>query len=51
MLFRSGVFRYLYLIQMRDQGGEPEEILLKDRPIQLTVLLWVIAVMIIFYIF
>ncbi len=46
-----GVFRYLYLIQMRDQGGEPEEILLKDRPIQLTVLLWVIAVMIIFYIF
>lgn len=46
-----GVFRYLHLIQMRNQGGEPEEILLKDRPIQLTVLLWVVSVMIIFYIF
>jgi 4-hydroxybenzoate polyprenyltransferase len=46
-----GVFRYLYLIQIKNAGGEPEEILLKDRPLQLTILLWGLAVMIIFYIF
>jgi len=46
-----GVFRYLFLIRMRNQGGEPEEILLKDRPIQVTVLLWAIAVMVIFYVY
>lgn len=46
-----GVFRYMYLIKMRAAGGEPEEILLKDRPIQLTVLLWGLAVMVIFYLF
>ncbi len=46
-----GIFRYLYLINVHDAGGEPEEILLRDRPIQVTVLLWGLAVMIIFYIF
>jgi 4-hydroxybenzoate polyprenyltransferase len=44
-----GIFRYLYLIKMQNAGGEPEEILLRDRPIQATVLLWVLAVMVIFY--
>ncbi|MBP8997708.1 MAG: decaprenyl-phosphate phosphoribosyltransferase [Anaerolineaceae bacterium] len=44
-----GIFRYLYLIKMQNAGGEPEEILLKDRPIQATVLLWGLAVMVIFY--
>ncbi|MBP9676455.1 MAG: decaprenyl-phosphate phosphoribosyltransferase [Anaerolineaceae bacterium] len=46
-----GVFRYLLLINTRNEGGEPEEILLKDRPIQITVLLWGLAVMLIFYLF
>ncbi|HNR01288.1 MAG TPA: decaprenyl-phosphate phosphoribosyltransferase [Anaerolineaceae bacterium] len=46
-----GIFRYLYLINRHDAGGEPEEILLKDRPIQLTVVLWGLAVMVIFYLF
>lgn len=46
-----GIFRYLHLIKMKNQGGEPEEILLKDRPIQVTVILWAISVMVIFYIF
>jgi 4-hydroxybenzoate polyprenyltransferase len=46
-----GVFRYLHLIQMRNEGGEPEEILLKDRPLQATVLMWVVAVLVIFYLF
>jgi 4-hydroxybenzoate polyprenyltransferase len=46
-----GIFRYLFLIKMRNAGGEPEELLLKDRPLQATVLLWGLAIVIIFYIF
>ena len=46
-----GVFRYLYLIQIKKRGGAPEEILLSDRPLQITVILWGFTVMVIFYIF
>jgi 4-hydroxybenzoate polyprenyltransferase len=35
-----GIFRYLYLVHERDAGGSPEEVLLRDRPLQLSVLLW-----------
>lgn len=44
-----GIFRYLYLIQMKDAGGEPEELLLTDRPLQAAVLLWGLACVVIFY--
>ena len=44
-----GIFRYLWLLQVKKEGGAPEEILLSDRPIQVVVLLWVISVLIIFY--
>jgi len=44
-----GIFRYLYLIQMKDAGGEPEELLLSDRPLQAAVLLWGLACVLIFY--
>ena len=44
-----GVFRYLYLIQIKNVGGEPEEILLRDHPLQATIVLWGFAVLIIFY--
>lgn len=33
-----GVFRYLFLVHKRGQGGAPEKVLLGDLPIQLTVL-------------
>jgi 4-hydroxybenzoate polyprenyltransferase len=46
-----GIFRYLYLIQIKQAGGEPEEILLKDRPLQVTIILWGLSVLIIFYLF
>lgn len=46
-----GIFRYLYLIQMKNAGGEPEEIVLKDRPLQVTILLWGLSVLVIFYLF
>ncbi|MEX3620175.1 decaprenyl-phosphate phosphoribosyltransferase [Paenibacillus glucanolyticus] len=39
-----GVFRYYYLIHMKDAGGKPEEILINDRHILLTVLLFSISV-------
>jgi 4-hydroxybenzoate polyprenyltransferase len=44
-----GVFRYLYLVQIKNGGGEPEELLLKDHPLQSTVLLWGVACVVIFY--
>ncbi len=44
-----GIFRYLYLIQVEGIGGEPEEILLSDRPLQLAIGLWGASVFIIFY--
>jgi 4-hydroxybenzoate polyprenyltransferase len=44
-----GIFRYLYLVQMRQSGGAPEEVLLSDRPLQVTLLLWGLAVLGIFY--
>jgi len=46
-----GFFRYLYLVQVERSGEAPEEILYQDRPIQYTLLLWGLAVLIIFYIF
>lgn len=45
-----GLFRYLYLLQM-GQGGAPEEIAFTDRPLQASILLWSISILIIFYIF
>lgn len=35
-----GVFRYLYLLHIKSEGEAPEEILYKDRPLQITLLLW-----------
>lgn len=46
-----GIFRYLYLIQVAQEGGAPEELLLSDRPLQAVILLWGISVLLIFYIF
>ncbi len=46
-----GIFRYLSLIQINKKGGEPEDLLLNDRPLQITIVLWGIAVILIFYLF
>lgn len=45
-----GIFRYLYLIQI-GQGGAPEDIALSDRPLQLSILLWSLSILSIFYFF
>jgi 4-hydroxybenzoate polyprenyltransferase len=43
------IFRYLYLIQVKQIGGEPEEILLTDRPMQASILLWGLVILAVFY--
>jgi 4-hydroxybenzoate polyprenyltransferase len=45
------VFRYQYLLQVKDTGGAPEEIVLSDRPLQAAVALYGFTVLLIFYIF
>jgi 4-hydroxybenzoate polyprenyltransferase len=44
-----GIFRYLYLIQVKQEGGAPEELVLKDRPLQITFVLWTLTILSIFY--
>ncbi len=43
------IFRYLYLVQVKHQGGAPEDLILTDRPLQITMLLWGAAVLLVFY--
>jgi 4-hydroxybenzoate polyprenyltransferase len=43
------IFRYLYLIEVKHAGGAPEEILLSDRPFQVAMILWGVAVLAVFY--
>ncbi len=44
-----GIFRYLFLTRARDQGENPTEVLLRDRPLLLGVLLWLASVTAIVY--
>lgn len=46
-----GIFRYHYLVQIKQEGGAPEELLLTDRPLQVTVAIWGLAVLAVFYLF
>lgn len=43
------IFRYLYLIEVEQAGGAPEEVLLSDRPFQAAMFLWAAVVLFIFY--
>jgi 4-hydroxybenzoate polyprenyltransferase len=45
-----GMFRYLYLVYMRMEGGSPEEVLLRDRHMLGTVVLCTAVIVIILYI-
>ncbi|MDH3944377.1 MAG: decaprenyl-phosphate phosphoribosyltransferase [Anaerolineae bacterium] len=46
-----GIFRYLYLVHIEDSGDAPEEILVSDRPLQLSIALWGVSIMAIFSLF
>src|SRR3990172_5738568 len=44
-----GVFRYLYLVYRHSAGGDPEELLLTDAPLLVTVGLWTVVTAAIIY--
>jgi 4-hydroxybenzoate polyprenyltransferase len=44
-----GIFRYLYLVRVESANEDPSQVLLTDRPLQATVLLWLVAVGLILY--
>ncbi len=46
-----GLFRYLYLIHVQGEGGAPDELILRDVPLFLDVVLWVLSVVLILYTF
>lgn len=43
------IFRYLYLIHVKQEGGAPDELVLTDRPLQASFLLWGVSVIVFFY--
>jgi 4-hydroxybenzoate polyprenyltransferase len=44
-----GIFRYLYVIHIQGNGGAPDEVLLTDRPLQVSVVVFGLAVVVILY--
>ncbi|MFP4581106.1 MAG: decaprenyl-phosphate phosphoribosyltransferase [Candidatus Sumerlaeia bacterium] len=41
-----GIFRYLYLVYRCSEGGEPEMLMLKDKPLLLCALLWLVLLLV-----
>jgi len=46
-----GLFRYLYLVHVKGEGGAPEMLLYTDVPLLLDLILWGIAVVLLMYVF
>jgi 4-hydroxybenzoate polyprenyltransferase len=46
-----GVFRYLYLVHVRGEGGAPDELILRDRPMQVSMALWIVISVAVLYFF
>jgi 4-hydroxybenzoate polyprenyltransferase len=44
-----GIFRYLYLIHQKAEGGTPETLILKDHPLLLDIFLWIVSAALIIY--
>lgn len=44
-----GLFRYLFLVHQKEMGGSPEDVLLKDKPLLINILLWVVVCLIVLY--
>ena len=45
-----GIFRYLYLIHKKGEGGSPESLILKDKPFLVGILLWIASAVFILYV-
>lgn len=46
-----GIFRYLQMIHVKGETAPPDEIILKDRPIQLAILFWGLTIGLLLYVF
>ncbi len=44
-----GIFRYLYLVQVKGHGEAPDEIVLSDKPFILNFVLWGLSLLVIIY--
>ncbi len=44
-----GIFRYLYLVHKKVEGGNPTKLALTDRPLLLTIVLWIVTASVIIY--
>lgn len=44
-----GIFRYLYLINVKNEGGAPEEIILRDWPFLIDMFLWGLTSVVVLY--
>jgi 4-hydroxybenzoate polyprenyltransferase len=44
-----GIYRYLYLVYRREEGGAPEKVLFTDLPLIIDVFLWLLSVVVILY--
>ena len=38
-----GIFRYLYLIHQKAEGGTPEALIIRDKPLLADIFLWIVA--------
>ena len=45
-----GIFRYLYLVHQKEDGGSPTEIMFTDKPMIINICLWIISSIIFIYI-
>jgi len=44
-----GLFRYMYLVIVRNKGGSPSEVLVSDPPIALDMVLWIVVAGLVLY--
>ena len=44
-----GIFRYLYLVHQREEGGNPTQLLLTDQPLLADVVLWIVTAALLLY--
>jgi len=44
-----GIFRYLYLVHQREEGGNPTQLLLSDPPLLVDLLLWICTATVLIY--
>jgi len=44
-----GIFRYLYLVHKKEEGGDPTRLAISDRPLLANMILWICAASVIIY--